>query len=298
MAIYGGKLTFKQPSKAQVALTSDLVNVIREHHSKSREHLFHLCMIAYGLRTHNLTRSKGGAGGNAKGEKFKVGFRGWYNENQLGDIYGSFRGNFTNYAMAGRLLEYVRWQVSEKYIAHLPNRVTALYALSQILWTQGDTATDASRKLFENALIQPIKDGSKHNALIHPLVTRKEIDKWRHKHITALAGKSKSAKVDKADPRNIVIATVKVHKDLMKFTKATGEKKVGPKLEDVQVLIKKLQDFITSEDKGKARFALSSHLDDVTAAYMAAKNPNFGKNIIDEDRSNKRLAKKSLAKKA
>lgn len=298
MAIYGGKLTFKQPSKAQVALSSDLVNVIRDHHSKSREHLFHLCMIAYGLRAHNLTRSKGGAGGNAKGKKFKNEFVSWYHENQLDDVYGSFPANFTLYAMAGRLLEYVRWQVSEKYIAHLPSSVTALYALSQILWTQGDSATDASRKLFEKALIEPIKDGSKHNAFIHPHVTRKQIGEWHDQHIVTSNGKSKPAKGDKDDPRSIVIATVKVHKDLLKFTKVAGDKRVGPKLEDVQDLVKKLQEFITSEDKGKSRFALFSHLDDVALAYKAAKNPDFGKSIIDEDRSSKRLDKKSSVKKA
>ena len=70
MAIYGSKLTFKAPTRAEVALTDELVEVINSHHRKLREHLFHLCMIAYGLRRHNLVQSKSGAGGNANDQKY------------------------------------------------------------------------------------------------------------------------------------------------------------------------------------------------------------------------------------
>jgi integrase len=50
MSIYGTALTFKDPTAAEVPLNEQLVKVIKTHHQKSREHLFHLCMIAYGLR--------------------------------------------------------------------------------------------------------------------------------------------------------------------------------------------------------------------------------------------------------
>ena len=81
MAIYSGHLTFKLPTKQQVALNNNLVEIIQEHHRKSRESLFHLYMIAYGLRTHNFIKSKSGAGGNAKGLVYKPAFSDWYQRN-------------------------------------------------------------------------------------------------------------------------------------------------------------------------------------------------------------------------
>jgi hypothetical protein len=285
MAIYGSDLTFKRPTKAQVPLTDDLLSVIHQHHRKSREHLFHLCMIAYGLRTHNLMKPKSGAGGNAQGRVYKPKFREWYSANNLVDVYGSLP-NFTLYAMAGRLLEYVQWQVDTKHISNLPSSVTALYALSQIVWSQGDKATPESRKLFDKALHHPIKDGSKHNALIHPRVTRKEIDDWR------ATQSGKPAKIDLNDTHTVVVATVRVHEDLFKFVSVSGAKLVGPKLSDVKELTDKLQSLIAEFDKGKARFALESHIDQVTLAYEAAAEPDYAKDILDVSPAKTKGAKK------
>ena len=297
MAVYGGQLTFRVPTVQQVALNQNLVAVIQEHHRKSRENLFHLCMIAYGLRKHNLTKAKSGAGGNAKGLIYKPAFREWYESNNIDDVYGSYPANFTLYAMAGRLLEYVRWQVGAKYIDQLPASMTALYALSQIVWQQGEQATDASRKLFEKALIEPIQDGSKHPAFIHPHVTRKDIDAWREQHSTKTLTKKQVVSIGKNDPRTVVIATIKVHKDLFKFTQVSGAKIHGPKLTDVQALTEKLQKLVSEFDAGKSRFAIDSHLDEVSRAYLEAESPDFGKKILDAQQSKPVVAKKSISKK-
>jgi hypothetical protein len=296
MAIYGSDLTFKRPTKDQVALTNDLLSVIHQHHSKSREHLFHLCMIAYGLRTHNLTKPKSGAGGNAQGRVYKAAFKQWYEANSLDDVYGTL-SNFTLYAMSGRLLEYVRWQIGQKYIAQLPSSMTALYSLSQIVWSQGDTATPDSRKQFETALIQPIKDGTKHNAFIHPHVTRKEIDALRDK----LSGKAtptiKSERLAKDDTCTVVIATIKVHEDLFKFARVSGRKQVGPKLDDVKSLAQKLQKLIDEFNAGKPRFALDTNLEEVIHAYKEAQNPDFGIKILGDKTTKPKVATKRPVKK-
>ena len=248
-------------------------------------------MIAYGLRTHNLIKSKSGAGGNDKGEKYKPAFNDWYQRNGIEDLYGSLP-NFTLYAMAGRLLNYVRWQVGKEYIDQLPGSMTALFALSQIVWSQGDDATDASRKLFQKALIEPLKNGSK-TALIHPNVSRKDIYVWRAKSST----KSNGITIVKSDPRTIVIATIKVHKDLFKFTRDSGKKLHGPKLSDVKTLTEKLEKLIIEFDAGKSRFALDSHFDDVSREYKKAESPDFGKNILAKKKSKPVIAKKQLGKK-
>ena len=297
MAIYSDKITFKLPSAVEVALTDDLLSVIQSHHRKSREHMFHLCMIAYGLRTHNFMKSKSGAGGTKKGLVYKPKFNEWYHANSLDDVYGNLKSNFLFYANAGRLLKYVHWQVGSKYIDHLPSSVTALYAISQILWSQGDKATDASRKLFDKALIQPIKDGSKNNAFIHPHVTRMKVDEWRANHTGKVSPTIKVARLVKNDPLTVVCATIKVHEDLFKFDRS-GEKRIGPKLSEVKVLNQKLQSLIKEFDKGKGRFAIESHYDQVTKDYEAAKDPDFDKDIPDASPSKTKVAKKPTPKKA
>ncbi len=297
MSIYGEKLTFKKPTKAQVALTDSLVEVIKMHHRKSREHMFHLCMIAYGLRTHNLMKAKTGAGGNAQREIYKPLFRDWYLTNNLDDVYGSF-SNFTHYAMAGRLLNYVRWQVRENYIDRLPSSMTALYELSRILWTQGDKATQESKKLFEEALIKPTKDGSKNSAFIHPKVTRKEIEKWRNERSDKPSLTKKASKVTKDDPHTVVIATIKVNQDLFKFARVSGEKRVGTKLEQVELLINELELLLNLENKGKSRFALKSHFDEVSRLYSEAKDPDYGKKILATKTSKPAAKAKAVKKRA
>ena len=296
MAIYSDKITFKLPSPVEVALTDDLVSVIQSHHRKSREHMFHLCMIAYGLRTHNLMKPKRGAGGNKQGLVYKPQFIDWYDSNNLEDVYRT-RQNFLFYAMAGRLLNYVRWQLGKEFIEQLPGSMTALYALSEIVWSQGDKATDASRKLFDKALIQPIKDGSKNNAFIHPHVTRKEVDDWRANQTGNASPTIKVAKLVKNDPLTVVCATIKVHKDLFKFGRS-GEKRIGPKLSEVKVLNLKLQSLIKEFDKGKGRFAIESHYDQVTKDYEAAAKPDFAKEIHGASPSKTKVAKKPTPKKA
>jgi hypothetical protein len=287
MTIYGDQLTYRVPKKEEVALTDELVSVIQSHYQKSREHLFHLCMIAYGLRKHNLTRVKAGAGGNAKGQVYKAEFRDWYQKNKLAGVYGS-EANFTLYAMAGRLLEYVRWQVSAEYVEHLPRSMTVLYEASQILWDQGDATDDARRQLFNRALKEPIRDGSSMNALIHPQVTRKEVKEWRERaKQPALAGNAmnggsssgSNGTAGKQTLHTIPLVTIKAHEDLLKFARSSGRKVTGPKIEDVERLFKLLQEVLGQLNDGKQRFVLEGDLETVRQVYEEAKNPDFGKKI-------------------
>jgi hypothetical protein len=293
MAIYGSKLTFKAPTRAEVALTDELVGVIHSHHRKLREHLFHLCMIAYGLRKHNLVKAKSGAGGNAQGQRYRPEFRDWYQKNGLTNVYGS-EGNFTLYAMAGRLLEYVRWQIGADYINHLPSSMTTLYALSEVLWEQGDATDDPRRDLFAKALLEPIRDGSTFNAFIHPGVTRKEVDDWRKRQTGKHSSNASSVGDNQAPvPTNhtITVVTIKAHEDLLKFARSSGRKVTGPKIEDVERLVNELNELLSTLNQGKDRFVAESHLESVKEAYEEAKNPNFGAAILAAEGSRKKTKK-------
>ncbi len=281
-------LTFKEPTQDEVALTNSLAATILSFDKKRRDSLFHLCMIAYGLRKHNLIKSTG-RGGNAQGQTYKHAFLGWYEKHNLANVYGTLI-NFTLYAMSGRLLNYVRWQVDEKYITHLPSSLGALYACSQIIWSQGDSATIKSRKRFDDALKKPIMDGSKNNALIHPQVTRKELDSISQPTNKMVAIKSISA-LAVNDPRTIVMGSINVTNELYKFSKRGG-KVGGIDLDDVQALEIALNKVVESFNKKKEKFVFISNLEEIKKAYSAHKSPDYSKHILGS--KPKKLVKKKI----
>ena len=192
-------LTFNEPTASDVTLTDDLAKTIHQFQKQRREGLFHLCMIAYGLRRHNLDKRQGKRGGNARDQVYKPIFKKWYEDKRMKEVYGELT-NFTLYAMSGRLLNYVRWHFDRKYIQVLPASLGPLYECSQILFTQGDSATDESRKRFDMALKKPIRDGSRNNAMINPNVSRQEIQNYRKEAPTKQVSKSKTAAISTESP--------------------------------------------------------------------------------------------------
>ena len=297
MPIYGDKLTFKEPTADQVPLNAQLVSVIRQHHQKSREHLFHLCMIAYGLRRHNLISNRGRRGGNAQGKEFKPQFKIWYEKNKLEEVYGTL-GNFTHYAMGGRLLSYVAWQVDSKYIDRLPSSMTGLYACSQLLWDQGDSTTQAKRNNFYSLLTKRIKDGSGvFTTKINKHATRKEIEALK-----PVDGHSESKQVSttskKPKKSNLIdLGSIQISNDLFFFT-TTGTKRGHLKLEEVEKLHQAIRDLIEKHDQGRKHYAFQSNLADLKKQYKAEQNHDFGASILEADTRRKRSIRKAAIKKA
>ena len=291
MPIYGTALTFKDPTAAEVPLNEQLVKIIKTHHQKSREHLFHLCMIAYGLRRFNLISNRGKRGGNAKGEEYKPVFKAWYEKHHLEEVYGVL-GNFTKYGMSGRLLSYVAWQVDRKYIEHLPNSLTALYTCSQLLWEQGDTTTDPKRKRFSELLIKKVKDGSGVSTTkINKQSTIADIENLLLNEESDLATpKSKSA--GKTKLKFVGLAEILVNKDIYKFT-STYTKRGHLKLEDVVKLNEAISALIKKFDAGRQYFSVQSSLPKIKEKYTKAGNPDFGKAIKEKATKSKVPAKKT-----
>ena len=269
-------LTFNEPTASDVTLTDDLAKTIHQFQKQRREGLFHLCMIAYGLRRHNLEKSKVKRGGNARDQVYKPIFKKWYEDKRLKEVYGELP-NFTLYAMSGRLLQYVRWKVEEKYIAALPSSLGALYECSQILFTQGDSATAVSRQRFKMALKNPIKDGSRNNTVINPTVTRQEIQNYRQDAPTKQVSKSKTAAI--STETTITLGVIKIHKDLYKFSKR-GTKTGAVSLANVEAFLKELKALVLRHGKKNNIFALESNFDQVKIDYKSAEKPDFGANLL------------------
>ncbi len=299
MPIYGDTLTFKEPTADQVPLNEALVSIIRQHHQKSREHLFHLCMIAYGLRRHNLISNRGKRGGNAQDKAFKPQFKAWYAQNKLDEFYGNL-SNFEHYAMGGRLLSYIAWQVDKKYIDRLPSSLTGLYACSQILWTQGGTTTKERKNYFYGLITKRIKDGSSiYSTSIHKQATRSQIEELnifneKHKH-KKFASKKTSTKESKKIATELI--RIEVSNDLFCFTN-TGTKRGHLKLEEVEKFHQAIHTLIERYNKGKKHYSFQSNLPELKEKYKKSETPNFGAAILEADKKSKISARESAAKKA
>jgi len=292
MPIYGASLTFKEPTAAQVPLNEQLVAVIKQHHQKSREHLFHLCMIAYGLRRHNLISNRGRRGGNVQGEELKPQFKAWYKKNNLDEVYGTEK-NFLLYAMSGRLLSYIAWKVDRKYIDQLPSSVTGLYACSQILWTQGGTTTQERRDYFYKLLTKRTKDGSGVlTTSINKQSTRKEIEALHiERNQTSKAGGKKQTKIKEF----VDLGSIQVSADLFQFTRP-GTKRGHLKLEDVEKLHQEILSLIKNYDKGKRHYSFQSQLTEIKQKYEAEENYDYGASIKAAAQQRKKVVSKKSVK--
>jgi hypothetical protein len=293
MPIYGTALTFKEPTAAEVPLNEQLVKVIKTHHQKSREHLFHLCMIAYGLRRFNLISNRGKRGGNALNKKYKPEFKAWYEKNHLEEVYGK-EINFYKYAMSGRLLSYVAWQVDRKYIEHLPSSLTALYTCSQLLWEKGDTTTDAKRKRFSELLIKKVKDGSGVSTTrINKQSTREDIENLLPETESELSPSSAKSKLTgKTKLKFVGLAEILVNKDIYQFT-STHTKRGHLKIEDVDKLNSAIANLVKKFDAGRQYFSIQSSLPKIKEKYNKEANPDFGEAIRAKAAKSKTPAKKT-----
>lgn len=274
------ELTYREPTAAEVALTSDLAKTIKAFGKTMRESLFHICLIAYGIRRRNLRKiRKGERGGNQQGQKYKEEFTKWYEENDLKSVYGTL-SSFTKYAMAGRLLTFTRWQINRHkgfdYIDRLPHHLSALYELQKIIWESGDTATNEGRQRYKDLMIQPIDDGTTDNTWINRGLTAKDVIEKRAELDNEPAPKSLERKID--DPRNIPVLRIKTHEGLYDFNRRGNKRRVkGPDIDEVRRLVDAINQVIG--DFGSEYFSIESNMEHIEEKYEQKKNPNFAKFI-------------------
>jgi hypothetical protein len=209
----------------------------------------------------------------------------------LEEVYGK-EANFTKYAMSGRLLSYVAWQVDRKYIEHLPNSLTALYTCSRLLWDQGDTTTDTKRKKFSELLIKKVKDGSGVSTTrINKQSTREDIENLFPESKSDLP-LSKSKSTGKTKLKFVALAEVLVNKDIYKFT-STHTKRGHLKIEDVIKLNSAIEDLIKKFDGGRQYYSIQSSLPKIKEKYKKEENPDFGAAIRAKAPKSKTPAKKT-----
>ena len=276
------ELDFKEPSPEEVQLCPELAVTIKSFGKSLRESMFHLCMIAYGIRRQNL-KKKTDKGGNNQSKGYLDSFDIWYEQNDMKSVYGKM-SNFTKYAMSGRLLYYTRWQTDKenpdnglKYIDQLPSSLSALYALSTIIWSQGESATDESRATYRELLIKPVRDGSRDNAFICRSLTAKDVErKIKELEQDITPEKQRVRKQD--SPITIPLIKVKVHEGLLQFNRRGNKRQIkGPDIEEVKALVSEINKLI--DDFGSSNFAVESNFDSIEERYLENKDPDFGRNI-------------------
>ena len=268
-------LDFNEPRDEELVLGQELADTIKAFGKKQRESLFHLCIIAYGIRQKNLMKATK-RGGNQRGQSYKQQFKAWYEQYQISQVYGNL-SNFTLYCMAGRLLHYTRWQKGEVYVDRLPSSLGALYALSTVVWDQGESATDKSRQDFHELLITPVRDGTQNNTFITPSDTRKEIE--------AKIGKGNKNKLPAAETTEeagtdftLHLASIKVHQGLVKFNKRGTKRTIpGPDLGEAKELLNEINQLL--QRYGVENFIIDSNIEALEDEYNENQSPDYAKNI-------------------
>jgi hypothetical protein len=261
-------------------LNQDTAQSIKSIGKSMRDNMFQLCLIAYGIRRKSLRKArKGERGGNAQKEVYKDEFNKWFASNDLQTVYGKVT-NFTKYAMAGRLLTWVRWQINPdkglEYLDRLPHSISTLYALQSIIWTNGDKATDEGRRNFKDLIRKPVSDGTTNNTWINRSLTADDVKKKLSELENSPAVVTKKPK--DYDPHKINLLRVKAHEGLYAFNRRGNKRKVkGPDIDKVRELVTAINNLIA--DFGLEDFSVEDNLEHITEKYEQNKNPNFAKGI-------------------
>jgi len=263
-----GNAAVLTPGDNMVVLSSELAKQIKRHFKKDRDNRFELFLLSHAIREKYLDK---------KANDYTEEFRDFYEQQDLESIYGKL-ANFTKYASAGSVIEYVKSSTSDpdKYLNQLPVGVNALYEISLIIKLD-ETALKACwhftprRKSKTAKKHEWITSGT--DPLIRPDVTFTELSAWRKRWEEP---EQEEAEQDKYQ-RNVKLLTLSVSEDIFKFD-AVGNKKGVVDLEEVVSLLERVQALL---NKGNEKqFRLDSQIERIQERYAAAKEKNDPTNVL------------------
>ena len=253
-------LTFKEPTPAEVKPSSELAKTIHSLNKTRRESFFHLCIIAYGLRKQNLEKNPSKRGRKSeKGESFKPEFKSWYSKEKLDEVYGLLdSGRFSQYAMSGRLLNYIRWNAPNKngetLIQRLPASANKIATIANYWAANGRKNNPSDNARLFNLIGKKEKDGSGVMLyLINPEVTLDEIKEAIGKRVLPEATKK---------PKSNQLLLLQLFSDnSLRFgkTKTTNRRlKSAVQPETVKNLLKEITVLINKYNKTSKHFQIDA----------------------------------------
>jgi len=250
------------PGANAVALSNALARKIKTHFKKDRDNRFELFLLSNAIREKYLDK---------KSNEYSVDFIDFYEQYKLEEVYGKL-ANFTKYASAGSVIEYVKSNTTapNKYLAQLPVGTNALYEISLIIKLD----EEALRACWHFTPRRKSKAAKKHEwitsgtkPLIRPDVTFAELSAWRKRWEEP---EREEAEQDKYQ-RNVKLLTLSVSQDIFKFD-AVGNKEGIVDLEEVLSLLGKVQALLNKDNE--KQFRLESQIERIQERYAAAKEKN------------------------
>lgn len=264
---------FEIPGDNQVTISKQLENRLKDHFHTDRINRFQLYVLSSGMRRKYL---------DPHTQKYSDQFLAWYKKAGMPKLFGSI-ANFTKYASAGDVVDYVATNTSDpaKYLNQLPVSVGALYELSIILKSDEEAFKlclqfTASRKSVD----EPKFDWkTKKPPLISPKVTEQKVRAWRQKWENP-----PPPKVKRTDKRTLPMVSIYCSGELLDFDRKTGDKVGCLDLAQVEEFLKLIAEHFT--DENAPQFRIESHMDDLTSMYFkrkeyydVARNAKKGKKV-------------------
>lgn len=256
------------PGDNTVALSDTLAKQIRRHFKKDRDNRFELFLLSHAIRERYLDPETG---------DYSQEFRDFYEAQKLEAVYGKL-SNFTKYASAGSVIDYVQKNTSDpkKYLQQLPVGTNQLYEISLIIkldeeamkacWHMTPRRTSKQAKK-----IDWITSGTQ--PLIRPDVTFAELSNWRKNWENP---EKETPEQDKYR-RTVKLLTLSVSEDIFQFD-AVGNKSGNVDLDEVMALLEQVQALLNKENESK--FRLDSQIERIQERYDAAKEKNDPNNVL------------------
>jgi len=249
------------PGANAVALSNALAQKIKRHFKKDKDNRFELFLLSHAIREKYLDK---------KSNEYSVDFIDFYEQYKLEEVYGTL-ANFTKYAAAGSVIEYVKkTRNSEQNLNKLPVGANTLYEISLIIKLD----EEALRACWHFTPRRKSKTAKKHEwitsgtkPLIRPDVTVREISAWRKAWEEPEKEKAEQDKYH----RNVKLLTLSISEDIFKFD-AVGNKEGVVDLEEVLSLLGKVQALLNKDNE--KQFRLESQIERIQERYAAAKEKN------------------------
>ena len=256
------------PGDNMVVLSDGLVKQIKRHFKKDRENRFELFLLSHAIREKYLDQTTG---------DYSNEFKNFYKQHDLTGVYGSL-ANFSKYASAGSMIEYVKSNTSNpaKYLNQLPVGTNALYEISLIIKLD----QEAFKACWHMTPRRTTKDAKKHewissgtNPLITPHVTVNELSSWRKQWEEPEQPKPDEDKYK----RNVKLLTLSISEDIFKFD-AVGNKVGTVNFGEVMALLEQVQSLLNKDNEPK--FRLDSQLAKIQERYSATKEKNDPNKVL------------------
>ena len=258
---------YKLRGDNSATLSTALVAEIKKRFRSDQDNKFKLYLLSAGIREKYLNKEK-----NAYSPEFQK----WFKDTKVETLFGSL-SNFTRYAAAGHVIDYVSTKTSnpKKYLAQLPVSLRSLYEISKILKLDEDVFQVCFHFTPTRKIIgAPKSEWRTKNTtnLIHPHCSSVTLKSWRERW----ENPDITTEEDKYG-RNVNLLSVKVSDEIFKFDDV-GNAVGSVDIDAVQSLLRQIEDLFSKDNE--KQFKLETKFDKISEKYNAERVKRDPLNVL------------------